>query len=203
MDKKAALLVVDVQNDFCHGGALEVPEGAEVVPVVNSYMEKFASAGLPILASRDWHPENTKHFKAYGGLWPVHCVQGTKGAEFHSGLKLPEGTVVITEGDTPDKEGYSCDKEGYSCFEGRDPEGRGFGEVLRASGVNHLYVGGLATDYCVKATVIDALKEGFKVTLLVDAVRGVDLKPGDSERAIEEMKRNGADTLTIDKLKLD
>jgi nicotinamidase/pyrazinamidase len=196
MEKNAALLVVDVQSDFCQGGSLEVPEGDEVVPVINSYMEKFASAGLPILASRDWHPENTKHFKAYGGLWPVHCVQGTKGAEFHSGLKLPEGTVVITEGDTPDK-------EGYSCFEGRDPEGRGFGEVLRASGVNHLYVGGLATDYCVKATVIDALKEGFKVTLLVDAVRGVDLKPGDSERAIEEMKRNGADTLTIDKLKLD
>jgi nicotinamidase/pyrazinamidase len=196
MEENAALLVVDMQNDFCKGGALEVPEGDEVVPVINSYMEKFASAGLPILASRDWHPENTKHFKAYGGLWPVHCVQGTKGAEFHSGLKLPEGTVVITEGDTPDK-------EGYSCFEGRDPEGRGFGEVLRASGVNHLYVGGLATDYCVKATVIDALKEGFKVTLLVDAVRGVDLKPGDSERAIEEMKRNGADTLTIDKLKLD
>jgi nicotinamidase/pyrazinamidase len=195
MEEKSALLVIDVQNDFCGGGALEVPEGDEVVPVINNYMEKFASAGLPIYASRDWHPEDTKHFKAYGGLWPVHCVQGSKGAEFHSGLKFPEGTVLITEGDSPDK-------EGYSCFEGHDPNGREFGEILKEGGIDHLYVGGLATDYCVRATVIDTLKEGFKATLLIDAVRGVDLNPGDSERAVEEMKKNGADTLTIDKLEL-
>jgi nicotinamidase/pyrazinamidase len=195
MKGKPALVVIDVQNDFCSGGTLEVPDGDAVVPVINRYMEKFASRGLPIYASRDWHPETTKHFKAYGGVWPVHCVQGTKGAEFHGGLKFPEGTVVITEGDTPDK-------EGYSCFEGRDPEGRDFGELLRSGGVDHLYIGGLATDYCVRATALDALKEGFKVTLLTDAVRGVDLKPGDSERAVEEMEENGALTATLDEVKL-
>ncbi len=195
MKEKGALLVVDVQNDFCPGGALAVPEGDRVVPVLNRYMELFISAGLPVYASRDWHPGRTRHFKDYGGLWPTHCVQGTKGAEFHPELKLPEGTVIITKGDDPDK-------DSYSAFQAHDPEGRPFKEVLERDGVEHLYVGGLATDYCVRATVLDGLREGFKVTLLIDAVRGVDLKPGDSERAVEEMKRNGADTITIEELKV-
>lgn len=196
MKEKPALVVIDVQNDFCKGGALEVPDGDAVVPVLNRYMERFASARLPIYASRDWHPETTKHFKKNGGLWPVHCVQGTRGAEFHEGLAFPEGTVVITEGDAPEL-------EGYSCFEGRDPGGEGFGELLRSGGVEHLYIGGLATDYCVRATALDALKQGFKVTLLIDAVRGVDLEPGDSERAVEEMKKNGAAIATIDEIEIE
>jgi nicotinamidase/pyrazinamidase len=191
-----ALVVVDVQNDFCPGGALAVPEGDQVVPVINGYMEEFAVAGLPIYASRDWHPEKTKHFKDYGGVWPLHCVEKTEGAGFHPDLRFPEETVIITKGDRPDE-------EGYSCFQGRDPEGRPFGEVLGARGIDRLFVGGLATDYCVRATVLDALKEGFGATLLKDAVRGVDLNPGDSERAVEEMKKDGADMVTIDKLKLD
>ncbi|MBI4507327.1 MAG: nicotinamidase [Chloroflexi bacterium] len=191
MATDAALLIVDVQNDFCPGGALAVPEGDRVVPALNAYVARFQAAGLPIFASRDWHPPVTKHFKEHGGLWPPHCVQGTRGAEFHPDLRLPEGVIIITKGDAPDA-------DAYSPFEGHTPDGRAFPDVIRERGVGHLYVGGLATDYCVRASVLDARKAGLRVTLLEDAARGVDVQPGDSERAVQEMVAAGAERARLD-----
>ena len=189
MQGKDALLIIDVQNDFCPGGALPVTGGDRVVPALNRYIERFEKAGLPILATRDWHPEKTRHFKAHGGLWPPHCIQGTQGAEFRPDLKLPAGAVIISAGMAPDE-------EGYSGFEGRDDRGIGLAELLRQRGVERIFVGGLATDYCVKQTVLDGLKHGFKVVLLGDAVRGVNLQAGDSERAVAEMLRAGAERIS-------
>ena len=186
--EKAALIVVDVQNDFCPGGALAVAEGDRVVPPLNRYIERFADAGLPIFATRDWHPEKTIHFKAYGGLWPAHCIQGSKGAEFRADLALPEDAVIVSAG-------TASDEEGYSGFDGVDSSGVGLMELLRRPNVTRIYVGGLATDYCVKQTVLDGLTRGFSVTLLEDAVRGVELTPGDSQRAIQEMLQAGADAI--------
>jgi nicotinamidase/pyrazinamidase len=188
MQAKDALIIVDVQNDFCPGGALAVKGGNEVVPVINRAIDKFSAAGLPIFATRDWHPEKTSHFKAYGGLWPVHCVQGTGGADFHPGLHLNKDVVVVSAGMLPTE-------EGYSGFQATDASGSGLAELLRRKGVERLFVGGLATDYCVKHTVLDGLKEGFKVTLLVDAVRAVNLSPDDGDRAIDEMTKAGATTV--------
>ena len=193
---KGGLLIVDVQNDFCPGGALAVPDGDKVVPVLNRYIEIFQRAGLPVYASRDWHPAKTRHFKRFGGLWHPHCVKETGGAEFHQGLRLPEESIVITKGEGPDE-------DGYSAFQAVDPDGRIFSETLKRAGVTHLYVGGLATDYCVKASVLDAIREGFEVTVLADAVRGVDLEPGDSAGALEEMLKAGAKRTTIEEIRLE
>ena len=186
--KGDALIVVDVQRDFCPGGALPVPRGDEVIPVLNEYLERFRRAGAAIYATRDWHPPNHKSFREYGGEWPPHCIQGTEGAEFHPNLKLPSDALIISKATEPDKEAYS----GF--------EGTNLKESLESRGVKRVFVGGLATDYCVKSTVLDALKYGFEVFLLVDAVRGVDLQPGDSERAIEEMVRRGAKKITLSDL---
>jgi nicotinamidase/pyrazinamidase len=186
MKPKDALLLIDVQNDFFSGGALPVSEGEKILPVLNGYIEQFRKANLPILATRDWHPEKTCHFNTCGGVWPPHCIQGTTGAEFHAGLALSEDVVIISCGVEPDE-------EGYSGFDGRDASGSSLADVLRDRGVERLWVGGLATDYCVKLTVLDALKQGFKVALIQDAIRGVDLQPGDSQRAIDEMMRAGAE----------
>ncbi len=190
MQGKGALIIIDVQNDFCPGGALPVTDGDQVVPVLNRYIEKFSRAGLPIFATRDWHPKKTRHFKEYGGLWPPHCVQHTKGAEFRAGLSLPRDVVVVSAGMSPDE-------EGYSGFEGRDQDGANLAHLLRASGVQRIFVGGLATDYCVKHTVLDGLKQGFAVVLLEDAVRGVNLQPDDAEQAIKEMVSAGARKETL------
>jgi nicotinamidase/pyrazinamidase len=185
MSQRDALILVDVQNDFCPGGALAVEKGDEVVPVLNRYTERFVELRLPIFATRDWHPVKTTHFKAYGGVWPVHCVQGTHGAEFHPDLKLtPEITIVSA--------GMGADEDGYSGFLGRDGSGRSLAALLRDRGVDRLFIGGLATDYCVKHTVLDGIREGFQVMLIGDAVRGVNLKPDDSEKAIQQMTAAGA-----------
>jgi nicotinamidase/pyrazinamidase len=183
-----ALIIIDMQNDFCPGGALPVTDGDRVVPVLNRYIERFTQEGLPIFATRDWHPEKTSHFKAYGGLWPPHCIQGSKGAEFRADLALPKDAVIVSAGMAPDE-------EGYSGFDGVDSSGVGLAELLRWSNVTGIYVGGLATDYCVKHTVLDGLKHGFAVTLLEDAVRGVELALGDSQRAVQEMLQAGADAI--------
>jgi len=180
MEKKAALVVVDVQNDFCPGGALAVSEGDQVVAALNRYIERFADAGLPIFASRDWHPERTTHFKAFGGIWPVHCVQGTFGAEFHRALRLGGEATIVSKG-------MAEDSDSYSGFDAVDSTGVGLADLLNRSGATRVYVGGLATDYCVKQTVLDGRQRGFDVVLLKDAIRGVDLKPGDSTRAVQEM----------------
>ncbi|MFQ5441831.1 MAG: nicotinamidase, partial [Thermodesulfobacteriota bacterium] len=184
MEERVALVIVDVQNDFCPGGALAVPYGDSIVPIVNLYIDIFKEEDMPIYATRDYHPEKTVHFKEYGGIWPPHCIRETAGARLHPDLKLPQDAVIITKGTDPDE-------DSYSAFQGRDRQGRPFKEVLTAAGVKNLYVGGLATDYCVKATVLDGLREGFNAFLLVDAIKGVDLNEGDSERAVEEMKEKG------------
>ncbi len=181
-----ALLIVDVQNDFCPGGALPVAGGDKVVPVLNRYIERFRTAALPILATRDWHPERTSHFNTLGGVWPPHCIQGTRGADFHPDLALSDDEVIISKGMGPQE-------DSYSGFQGTDAKAVKLADLLRRRGVERIFVGGLATDYCVKFTVLDGLKEGFKVVLLEDAVRGVDIQPGDSERAIAEMIRAGAE----------
>jgi len=184
VDRSTALVVVDVQNDFCTGGALAVPQGELVVPILNKYVEKFTEAGAPIIFTRDWHPPDHSSFKDQGGPWPPHCVQNTKGAEFHPGLRLPPEGVVVSKGDKKD--------EAYSFFQGTD-----MAEKLRERGIKRLLVGGLATDYCVKATVLDGLKLGFEVFHLDDASRGVDVNPGDSERALAEMVEKGAKRIKL------
>ena len=175
-----ALIVVDVQNDFLPGGALAVPHGDEVIPVLNEWIDRFRAAGLPIVATRDWHPPDHCSFSPQGGPWPVHCVAGTHGAAFAPGLRLPPDTIVISKA-------TRSDREAYSGFQGTE-----LAERLRELGVRRIYVGGLATDYCVLNTVRDALREGFDVIVLRDAVRAVDVQPGDGERALAEMERLGA-----------
>lgn len=178
-EKKRALLLVDVQNDFCPGGALAVAEGDQVIAPLNKLIEEFLRRGEPVFRSRDWHPRQTKHFTEFGGTWPVHCVQDTKGAEFHPDLIDDARIRTISKG--------MGDEDSYSAFDGTD-----LTLQLRQLGVEEVWVGGLATDYCVKNTVLDALKEGFEVKALEDAMRAVDVTPGDGERAIEEMRAAGA-----------
>jgi nicotinamidase/pyrazinamidase len=172
--------VVDVQNDFCPGGALAVEHGDDVVEPLNKLMEEFLERGEPVFKSRDWHPPQTKHFSDYGGTWPVHCVQNTRGAEFHPNLLDDRHIRVISKG--------LGDEDSYSAFDGTD-----LALQLQRLGVQEVWVGGLATDYCVKNTVLDALKQGFRVKALKDAMRPVEIQPGDGERAIDEMRRAGAE----------
>jgi len=183
-----ALIIVDLQRDFLPGGALSVPHGDELVPVVNAYIRLFRDKGLPAIATRDWHPPNHCSFREQGGLWPPHCVQDTLGAQFAPGLELPPDIVIVSKA-------TNFQEEAYSGFEGTDLDGR-----LRVLGVRCLYVGGLATDYCVLSTVRDALTLGYGVFLLKDAIRAVDANPGDGDRAIEEMVSLGAVPITLDDL---
>ena len=185
-----ALLIVDVQNDFCPGGSLAVREGDHVVPVLNEYIQRFEEAGLPVFASRDWHPVKTKHFKEHGGPWPPHCVQNTRGAEFHSGLELPADTTVVTKGTDPVD-------HGYSAFDGIDPAGNELARSLRHAAIKQLYIGGLTTDYCVRTSVLDARRQGFDTVVLLDAIRGIDVQEGDVARALDQMLRAGARTATL------
>ncbi len=191
MNRKKALLAVDVQNDFCPGGALGISEGDKVVPVLNKYIKSFSSNKLPIFASRDWHPKETKHFKAFGGLWPEHCVQETEGAMFHPDLKLPEETIILSKGMDPEE-------DSYSAFQAFDSQGNSFSNLLNSLEIKEFYIGGLATDYCVKATALDALKNSFKVKLLMDAIRGVNQE--DSQEAIKEILNKGTQKITFDSL---
>ena len=183
-----ALLLVDVQNDFLPGGALGVPDGDAVVPVLNRYLARFVDAGLPIFATRDWHPAGHCSFVAQGGPWPPHCVQNTPGAEFAPGLELPHGVSRIAKA-------IGTDKDSYSGFEGTE-----LAEELRAAGVTRLLVGGLATDYCVLNTVLDGLRENFEVLLLSDAIRAVEVQPGDGDAAIARMTAAGASPITLETL---
>lgn len=184
---RAALIVVDVQADFCPGGALAVRYGDQVVPRLNKIIEAFEGSGLPIFFTRDWHPPNHISFRSQGGPWPPHCTQGSTGAKFHPELRVPRDAGIISKGDRPSK-------EAYSGFQGTDLEAR-----LRKLGVDGLLVGGLATDYCVKETTLDALRAGFSVEVLKDCVRPVDAKPGDGARAIAEMRKAGANLVTSSK----
>ncbi len=189
---KSALIVVDVQNDFCPGGSLAVPYGDEVVALLNLMVEHARKRNMGIWASLEWHPRKTSHFAKFnldGRGWPVHCVKGTIGADFHPDLDFA-GSIIVWKGTKKDEDAYSA-FQGMTNI-GFGTRGRSLEKSLKNYGVNALYIGGLATDYCVEATALDALKLGFKVYLLEDACRAVNIKPDDGKKAIEEMKKAGA-----------
>ena len=183
--ERDAIILVDVQNDFCPGGALPVPEGHEVVPALNGLIKRVRALTV---ATRDWHPPNHCSFKPQGGPWPVHCVAGTAGAAFHPDLATDRVAHVVSK---PTR----ADEETYSGFQGTD-----LADLLWKGGIRRVFVGGLATDYCVKATALDAVKHGFETTVLEDAIRGVEVQPGDCARALEEMKRAGIRILRTEDL---
>ncbi len=172
----SALLIVDAQHDFLPGGALAVPDGDAVLAAL---VAAAATVDL-VVASRDAHPADHCSFAAHGGIWPPHCVEGTHGAELHPDIAALTPDIVVEKATEPDR-------DAYSVF-----DGTGLADALRARGVDRLVVGGLATDYCVRASVLDALREGFAVTVLADGIRGVEVAAGDSERALDEMREAGA-----------
>ena len=175
-----ALLVIDLQRDFCPGGALAVPSADEILPVVDGLVRSFNRQGFPVVFSRDWHPAGHASFEAEGGSWPSHCVAGTAGAAFTPEVAVPEDAIVVSKATDPGK-------DAYSAF-----DGTGLADRLRGLCVNRLCVAGLATDYCVLESVLDGLTEGFQVILLTDAVRGVNVNPGDAEKAMLTMAEKGA-----------
>jgi len=196
MKPDSALLVIDVQNDFCPGGALAVPEGDRVVPVINRCIDLFSRSGLPVIASRDWHPPRTSHFREFGGSWPPHCVQESVGAAFHPELRLPRDAAIVSKGMDPAS-------DDYSAFRASDPHGLSLARLLEGLGVSHLYVAGLATDYCVRESVLEALRLGFRVTVISDGIRGVDLEQGDSDRAVAAMVSAGAEMISSEEMSLN
>jgi len=179
------LLLVDPQNDFCPGGSLAVADGDAVMPVLNAWATAAQRAGVPIFVSRDWHPPRTTHFKEYGGVWPAHCVMGTPGADFHPNLRVPPDAVIVSKG-------MGETEDAYSAFAARDDSNTLLGALLKARNVNHLYIAGLATDYCVKNSALDGLAHGLGVTLIADGMRAVNLQPTDGEQALADMQAKGA-----------
>ncbi len=180
-----ALLIVDVQHDFLPGGALGIEGADAIIPVLDGYIRLFASRGLPVFATRDWHPPDHCSFTDHGGEWPPHCIAGSHGAEFPAELPLDGATIV--------SKATQADADAYSGFDGTDLH-----EQLQRLGVQRLFIGGLATDYCVRATVLDALKLGYRVLLLADAVRAVNLNPDDGAQALAAMRRAGAETTRLE-----
>ena len=189
-DERAALIVVDIQNDFADpGGSLYVPGGEEVVERVNAEVDRATEAGSIVVYTQDWHPPSTPHFEKDGGVWPVHCVIATWGAELHPQLRVVQGAPIVRKG--------TGGEDGYSGFTVRDPtsgeeRGTGLEDLLRKRGVQRTTVVGLATDYCVKETALDALAKGFETTVLSDAVRAVERRKGDGARALDELREAGA-----------
>ena len=180
LTKADALVLVDVQRDFLPGGALAVPDGDAVVPVLNRYIALVRERGLPIFATRDWHPADHCSFEAQGGRWPPHCMSDTAGAQFAPGLELPADAHIVSKATMPSPDSYS----GFG--------GTTLAADLRGRGVKRLLIGGLATDYCVLNTVLDAIREGFEVVLLTDAIRAVNVDASDGERAEAQMRSAGA-----------
>jgi nicotinamidase/pyrazinamidase len=182
------LLLLDPQNDFCPGGSLPVAEGDQVMPLLSAWAAAAEVAGVPIFVSRDWHPPRTTHFKAFGGVWPPHCVQGTSGADFHPDLRLPSSARVVSKG-------MGETEDAYSAFQARDESERALASLLREAGVRHLYMMGLATDYCVKASALGGLDTGFRVTVVRRGMRAVNLQPSDGDEALEAMRAAGAEVV--------
>jgi len=185
LGKGDALLVIDIQNDFLPGGSLAVPEGDQVIPALNGYIDQFIKRQLPVFATRDWHPSSHCSFIQQGGRWPEHCIADSKGAEFASGLHLPVSAYIISKG-------TDVEQDGYSGFANRT-----FREQLDNAGARRLFIGGLATDYCVLNTVRDALSCHYKVLLLTDAMRAVNVQRQDGDNAITEMIQKGAIPITL------
>ena len=190
-DGTTALLVVDVQNDFADpAGSLFVKGAAEVVAAVNREVERAAAGGALVVYTQDWHPESTPHFEKDGGIWPVHCVGGTWGSELHPGLRVEQDGEVVRKG--------TGGEDGYSAFSVRDPESgevwaTGLDDILGRRGAQRVVIVGLATDYCVKETALDATSRGLRATVVRDAIAAVDLQADDGERAIQEMARAGVE----------
>jgi nicotinamidase/pyrazinamidase len=191
MKNTHALLIVDVQNDFCPGGLFSVPDGDIIIPMLNRYISTFAKNNSPILVSRDWHPSVTHHFSEYGGKWPPHCIANTWGAQFHKSLELPLMVTVISKG-------TRSDEDAYSAFQGTDEIGRSLNDILYLKQIDTIAICGFATDYCIKYSTLHALTYGFKVLLLTDAIKGINLIQSDSIRSIDEMVTMGAEPVTID-----
>ena len=186
VSSRSALLIVDMQRDFCEGGSLPVKGCSSLIPVINSLIEVFKAANGKVVASRDWHPPNHISFKSRGGPWPPHCVRGSWGAEFHPGLKLPGDVVIVSKA-------TEADVEAYSAF-----EGTGLHYLLSRWGVKKLFIAGVATDYCVKASALDALALGYDVFLVEDAVVAVSEEEG--EEAFREVLRNGGVIISSDEV---
>ncbi len=186
LNAQDALVIVDVQNDFCPGGSLAVATGADVARTMTRAAAAFSQQGARVYATQDWHPAGHSSFLESGGPWPPHCVQGSLGAELHPDLRLPDGHEIIKKGSDPAV-------DAYSGFLDSDLEAQ-----LKAAGITRLFVGGLATDYCVLNTVLDARRIGFETYLLSDAIGAVDVEPGDGERAIAQMVDAGAISITVD-----
>ena len=182
------LVIVDVQNDFLPGGSLAVQGGDKIIASLNGYVEAAQAKGLSIFATRDWHPPNHCSFKEQGGPWPPHCVANSEGAQFSSELNLPESTIIISKG-------TELERDAYSGFEGTDLH-----ERLSSEGISRVLVGGLATDYCVLNTVKDAIRNGYQVLLLQDAIEAVNVQPKDGEKAMEEMTSLGAIPITFERI---
>jgi nicotinamidase/pyrazinamidase len=180
MQQGDALLIVDVQNDFCPGGALAVCDGDQVVPVLNRWIEEAQRQNIPIFASRDWHPPGHISFAERGGPWPPHCVQETAGAAFHPDLELPATAQIISKG-------YDRDEDSYSAF-----GGTGLSEALKRMGIQRLWIGGLTQDYCVRETSLAAIRDGFEVHVIVDGTRAVNVNPDDGRRALDDIRHAGA-----------
>ena len=191
-DERTALLVVDVQNDFADpAGSLYVDGGEHIVPAVNAEVERARSRGALVIYTQDWHPEHTPHFQRDGGIWPVHCVEDTVGAAFHPGLLVADHEVI--------RKGHDG-RDGYSGFSVRDPISGERGDtllqdLLETHGIERLVICGLATDYCVIETVLDARMLGYPVEVLGDAVRAVELQPGDGAAALSRMRDAGAEVV--------
>jgi len=182
ISEKAALLIIDVQNDFCPGGSLGVKDGDAIIPVINRLLAlREGNHHFLVIASRDWHPQGTRHFEK----WPQHCIAGTRGAEFHPDLKLPADTIIVSKGQTEIS-------DGYSAFDGGTADGRSLEQVLDDRNIEVLYIVGLATDYCVKETVIDSRAQKYARNVYLGAIRAVDMVPGDGQRAIDAMLASGA-----------
>ena len=177
-----ALLVIDFQVDFLPGGSLPVPHADRLAPVLNRYISLFESRGLPIVLTRDWHPDGHCSFVCQGGPWPAHCVADTPGARFASELAIPRNLLVASKGMTRQS-------DAYSAF-----DGDGFESLLRQAGAGRLFIGGVATEYCVQATALDALARNFEVVLLVDAIGAIEVEPGDGIEALRRMQAAGAGT---------
>jgi nicotinamidase/pyrazinamidase len=182
LQKGDALLIVDVQQDFCPGGALAIENADRILPVLKHWIQQASHTGRPIYASRDWHPEGHISFKEQGGKWPSHCIQGSEGAEYHPDLHLPEDVVKVTKG-------VRFDQDQNSVF-----DETGLGDRLKRDGVSRLFVGGLALDVCVLASVLDARKAGFDVKLIEDATRAVDAEEG--RQALSQIKKAGAEIVS-------
>ncbi len=181
-----ALLIIDVQKDFLPGGSLPVPHGDRIIPSINHYIKLFQADNLPIIASRDWHPGNHCSFRAQGGPWPPHCIMNTPGACFADSLTLPENVILVSKGS-------QADRDAYSAF-----QDTGLGELLDQAGVKRLFIGGLATDYCVQETLLSALQHPFESMLLIDAIQAVNLHPDDGRQALARMVAAGAVPVSLE-----